>query len=55
MPTPYKLVFTMQSASSQLLEQVDALLKCMPQSQSMSGKTLGSDSPLPPVEYAQAR
>lgn len=44
-----------QSAASQLLEQVDALLRCLPQVQPMSGHAMEGASFLTPDDYTPAR
>ena len=48
-------MFFVQSAASQLLEQVDALLRRLPQVQPMSGHAVEGSSFLSPDDYTTAR
>lgn len=44
-----------QSASSELLEQVDALLRCMPRVQPLHGQAMDDPAFLTPDDYTPAR
>lgn len=44
-----------QSAASQLLEQVDALLRCLPKLHPMSGQAMEGTAFLTPDDYTPAR